>query len=91
MGKIRWTTLDNLFEDESYRISQIPALGETWINLRFTPPKDFLKSKSPTNWTLKGVVLFKPINQLGATKTFSVDFRLKREDCDRATEVYFER
>lgn len=89
MGKIQWIISENIF-DQVHRIDEIQPLGETWINLRFTPPKDFLKSKHPRHWELKGVILFESKEGLLAPKIFSSKFKLEKWIYDKAIQTYYE-
>ena len=89
MGKIHWTQLENIF-DRVNQIAEIQPLGETWINLRFTPPKDFLKSKHPRHWELKGVIYFESKEKLIAHKIFSIGFKIEEWVYNKAIQTYYE-
>jgi len=85
MGKIRWNQLDNELEE----IQPLLARGSIWVNLHFTPPKDFLKSPMPKRWNLNGIVLFGAENYVQARKKFSILFKMKDHEFKSALETYF--
>ena len=88
MGKIYWTFHEKLI-DKNYQIEVIEPLGSTWVNLRFSAPKDFLKSKHPRHWELRGVINFGS-GEVFTHKKFNIKFTLEEWIYEKTVSTYFE-